>query len=98
MTCNGTEKRKSFYLDPTVYGDEFPDLYTVAYLCMEMTPLFFQVSKPGSVEVEKLMNIERYSHVMHISSTVIVLFNLYPRGLLKKKSSNFFMQLTRGTS
>lgn len=29
-----------------------------------------QVSKPGSVEVEKLMNIERYSHVMHISSTV----------------------------
>ncbi|WVY93388.1 hypothetical protein V8G54_032476 [Vigna mungo] len=29
-----------------------------------------QVSKPGSVQVEKLMNIERYSHVMHISSTV----------------------------
>ncbi|OAY66988.1 Anthranilate synthase alpha subunit 2, chloroplastic [Ananas comosus] len=30
-----------------------------------------RVSKPGSVEVEKLMNIERYSHVMHISSTFI---------------------------
>ncbi|KAG6535471.1 anthranilate synthase alpha subunit 1, chloroplastic-like [Zingiber officinale] len=30
-----------------------------------------RVSKPGSVKVEKLMNIERYSHVMHISSTVI---------------------------
>jgi anthranilate synthase component 1 len=29
-----------------------------------------KVSKPGSVEVERLMNIERYSHVMHISSTV----------------------------
>lgn len=29
-----------------------------------------QVSKPGSVKVEKLMNVERYSHVMHISSTV----------------------------
>ncbi|CAH9073241.1 unnamed protein product [Cuscuta europaea] len=29
-----------------------------------------KVSKFGSVEVEKLMNIERYSHVMHISSTV----------------------------
>ncbi|XP_072960341.1 anthranilate synthase alpha subunit 2, chloroplastic-like [Typha angustifolia] len=29
-----------------------------------------RVSKPGSVEVEKLMNVERYSHVMHISSTV----------------------------
>ncbi|WJX52250.1 anthranilate synthase [Trifolium repens] len=29
-----------------------------------------QVSKPGFVKVEKLMNIERYSHVMHISSTV----------------------------
>ncbi|CAJ2630973.1 unnamed protein product [Trifolium pratense] len=28
-----------------------------------------KVSKPGSVQVEKLMNIERYSHVMHISST-----------------------------
>ncbi|KAL1295712.1 hypothetical protein HN51_056559 [Arachis hypogaea] len=29
-----------------------------------------KVSKPGSVQAEKLMNIERYSHVMHISSTV----------------------------
>ncbi|KAL1541086.1 anthranilate synthase 2 [Salvia divinorum] len=29
-----------------------------------------KVSKPGSVKVDKLMNIERYSHVMHISSTV----------------------------
>ncbi|KAL6967657.1 Allatostatins [Cleaved into: Allatostatin-1] [Sarracenia purpurea var. burkii] len=29
-----------------------------------------KVSKSGSVNVEKLMNIERYSHVMHISSTV----------------------------
>ncbi|KAK3206500.1 hypothetical protein Dsin_020546 [Dipteronia sinensis] len=29
-----------------------------------------KVSKPGSVKVEKLMNIEQYSHVMHISSTV----------------------------
>ncbi|EXB58194.1 Anthranilate synthase component I-1 [Morus notabilis] len=29
-----------------------------------------KVSKDGTVKVEKLMNIERYSHVMHISSTV----------------------------
>ncbi|KAK1270536.1 hypothetical protein QJS04_geneDACA007554 [Acorus gramineus] len=29
-----------------------------------------KVSKPGSVTVERLMNVERYSHVMHISSTV----------------------------
>ncbi|KAI0515689.1 hypothetical protein KFK09_008355 [Dendrobium nobile] len=29
-----------------------------------------KVSKPGCVTVEKLMNVERYSHVMHISSTV----------------------------
>ncbi|XP_004500675.1 anthranilate synthase alpha subunit 1, chloroplastic-like [Cicer arietinum] len=29
-----------------------------------------KVSKSGSVKVEKLMNVERYSHVMHISSTV----------------------------
>lgn len=29
-----------------------------------------KVSKPGSVKVEKLMNIEKYSHVQHISSTV----------------------------
>jgi hypothetical protein len=28
------------------------------------------VSKAGSVKVEALMKIERYSHVMHISSTV----------------------------
>ncbi|KAH7548391.1 hypothetical protein JRO89_XS14G0113400 [Xanthoceras sorbifolium] len=30
-----------------------------------------KVSKAGSVKVEKLMNVERYSHVMHISSTVL---------------------------
>ncbi|XP_068474194.1 anthranilate synthase alpha subunit 1, chloroplastic-like [Phaseolus vulgaris] len=29
-----------------------------------------KVAKSGSVRVEQLMNIERYSHVMHISSTV----------------------------
>ena len=29
-----------------------------------------KVSKPGSVKVEKLMNIEQYSHVMHFRSTV----------------------------
>lgn len=29
-----------------------------------------KVSEPGSVKVEKYMNVERYSHVMHISSTV----------------------------
>ncbi|XP_027922295.1 anthranilate synthase alpha subunit 1, chloroplastic-like isoform X2 [Vigna unguiculata] len=29
-----------------------------------------KVAKSGSVKVEQLMNIERYSHVMHISSTV----------------------------
>ncbi|XP_073114813.1 anthranilate synthase alpha subunit 1, chloroplastic [Elaeis guineensis] len=29
-----------------------------------------RVSKPGTVEVEKFMNIEKYSHVMYISSTV----------------------------
>ncbi|XP_010504458.1 PREDICTED: anthranilate synthase alpha subunit 1, chloroplastic-like isoform X1 [Camelina sativa] len=29
-----------------------------------------KVSKNGSVKVERFMNIERYSHVMHISSTV----------------------------
>ena len=29
-----------------------------------------RVSKAGTVKVEKLMEIERYSHVMHISSTV----------------------------
>ncbi|KAE8711922.1 Ethylene-dependent gravitropism-deficient and yellow-green-like 2 isoform 1 [Hibiscus syriacus] len=32
-----------------------------------------KVSKYGSVEVEKLMTVERYSHVMHISSTVKVM-------------------------
>jgi anthranilate synthase component 1 len=29
-----------------------------------------RVAEPGSVRVERLMEIERYSHVMHISSTV----------------------------
>ncbi|WCJ19821.1 Anthranilate synthase component 1 [Euphorbia peplus] len=30
-----------------------------------------KVAKLGSVTVEKLMNVERYSHVMHLSSTVV---------------------------
>jgi len=30
-----------------------------------------RVSKPGTVRVTKLMEVERYSHVMHISSTVV---------------------------
>lgn len=42
--------------------------------CFLMTTTTWQVSKPGSVKVEKLMNIERYSHVMHISSTVRLFF------------------------
>ena len=29
-----------------------------------------KISKPGTVEVEKYMSIERFSHVMHIGSTV----------------------------
>jgi anthranilate synthase component 1 len=29
-----------------------------------------RVAAPGSVRVERLMEVERYSHVMHISSTV----------------------------
>lgn len=29
-----------------------------------------RVAQPGSVRVTNLMDIERYSHVMHISSTV----------------------------
>ena len=29
-----------------------------------------KVAEHGSVNVERLMDIERYSHVMHISSTV----------------------------
>ncbi|MEO1512394.1 MAG: chorismate-binding protein, partial [Planctomycetota bacterium] len=28
------------------------------------------VSRPGSIELERVMTVERYSHVMHISSTV----------------------------
>src|SRR5260370_39355661 len=29
-----------------------------------------RVARPGTVEVDRLMEVERYSHVMHISSTV----------------------------
>lgn len=36
------------------------------------TFLCIQVSKSGSVKIERLMNVERYSHVMHISSTVSI--------------------------
>lgn len=38
--------------------------------CMPLPPYpLCQVSQAGTVRVEKLMEIERYSHVMHISST-----------------------------
>ena len=37
-----------------------------------------RVSKFGTVQVEKLHSIERYSHVMHIGSTV--------RGEIKRRS------------
>ncbi|KAG5537046.1 hypothetical protein RHGRI_024481 [Rhododendron griersonianum] len=36
-----------------------------------------KVSKPGTVDVEKFMDIERYSHVMHISLTVLVPCHVY---------------------
>ncbi|KAK8969975.1 hypothetical protein KSP40_PGU002855 [Platanthera guangdongensis] len=36
-------------------------------------PLYLSVSKYGSVNVEKLMDIERYSQVMHISSTIVII-------------------------
>jgi hypothetical protein len=39
-------------------------------LCYCFPPPPPQVSTSGSVVVEKLMEVERYSHVMHISSTV----------------------------
>jgi hypothetical protein len=45
-------------------------MLNVFFLCCNHCCADMQVSKPGSVQVEKLMNIERYSHVMHISSTV----------------------------
>jgi len=52
-----------------------------------------RISKPGSVEVIDFMHIERYSHVMHIVSTVIgeladsstpvdALFAVFPAGTL----------------
>lgn len=44
-----------------------------------------QVSKSGSVKVEKLMNIERYSHVMHISSTVSTYVVVYKWRMVKFK-------------
>ena len=44
-----------------------------------------RVSKAGTVKVEKLMEIERYSHVMHISSTVTgsLVDNLGPWDVLR---------------
>lgn len=54
--------------------------------------ILVQVSKPGSVNVEKLMNIERYSHVMHISSTVTTpcfVNNLDERGILSMFTTMF---------
>ena len=37
---------------------------------LKATTTFLQVAEAGSVRVTKLMEVERYSHVMHISSTV----------------------------
>ena len=39
-------------------------------MTLDMHNVLAQVSEAGSVVVEKLMEVERYSHVMHISSTV----------------------------
>ena len=46
-----------------------------------------RVSKAGTVKVEKLMEIERYSHVMHISSTVTgnLIDNLGPWDVLARR-------------
>ena len=52
----------------------FATLLLQHYRYFLMTTTISQVSKSGSVKVEKLMNIERYSHVMHISSTVRLFF------------------------
>ncbi len=38
--------------------------------CSDCFRLSAQVAKMGSVRVEALMEVERYSHVMHLSSTV----------------------------
>jgi len=40
-----------------------------------------RVAEPGTVRVDQLMNVERYSHVMHIVSNV--------KGLLKKDADTF---------
>jgi len=90
VTCNENGKKENFTLILLFLVMSFVIFVLLAYLCMEMTPLFFQVSKPGSVKVEKLMNIERYSHVMHISSTVIVLLNLSPMRIAEEKVFLYF--------
>lgn len=46
------------------------------FCCSHYFGGLLQVAKPGSVKVEKLMTIERYSHVMHISSTVRICFSI----------------------
>jgi len=43
-------------------------LCIVSTVCPAPSP-WLQVSVAGSVKVQKLMEVERYSHVMHISST-----------------------------
>ena len=50
-------------LAPLLQRPLFPPLKLQLTLCA-------QVSEHGTVRVEKLMEVERYSHVMHISSTV----------------------------
>lgn len=52
------------------YKREYVSLTTAAVLQIFLCTSTWQVSKPRSVKAEKLMNIERFSHVMHISSTV----------------------------
>lgn len=66
-----------FALQTFMASFSFSDSKVVFFYLLIFEHQLLQVSKPGSVKVEKLMNIERYSHVMHISSTVRPLFLSY---------------------
>ncbi|KAE8733037.1 Anthranilate synthase alpha subunit 1 [Hibiscus syriacus] len=66
----GKTPKEDLMLEKELLGDEKQCAEHIMLVDLGRNDIgkLMHVSKPGSVKAEKLMNIERYSHVMHIGS------------------------------
>ncbi|XP_039003442.1 anthranilate synthase alpha subunit 2, chloroplastic-like [Hibiscus syriacus] len=72
----GKTPKEDLMLEKELLGDEKQCAEHIMLVDLGRNDIgkLMHVSKPGSVKAEKLMNIERYSHVMHIGSMLCVPF------------------------